>query len=230
MKDINDTHSLRVIPALSGDAGVTKYEIPILKESHSYTFTKFDAGSKVKPHSHDEGQLRIITRGLFNFVVNGETFKDMGELDWIYIPKGTVYSIETVEAGAMVTPYHTSCECMSDRNVKEDFADVDEQDVLDNVSRLQIQTWKYIDREIGVRHVGPMAQDFKMRFNVGASDKVIDLVDANGITLAAIKALNSKLVEKDAQVRALERRLQELEKQSSACGVTHNAYETMSIA
>ena len=27
-KGINDTHSLRVIPALSGDDGVTKYEIP----------------------------------------------------------------------------------------------------------------------------------------------------------------------------------------------------------
>src|SRR5688572_10330405 len=93
----NDTHSLRVIPALSGDAGVTKYEIPVLKESNSYTYTKFAAGSKVKTHAHDEGQLRILTSGSFDFVVNGEKFEKLEEADWIYIPKDAEYGIVTLE-------------------------------------------------------------------------------------------------------------------------------------
>jgi hypothetical protein len=52
---LNDTHSLRLIPSLSADRGVTKYEIPILKESRSYTLTKYETGSVVRPHNHDEG-------------------------------------------------------------------------------------------------------------------------------------------------------------------------------
>ena len=210
-KGINDTHSLRVIPALSGDSGVTKYEIPVLKESHSYTYTKFESGSTVRSHSHDEGQLRIITSGSFNFVVNGESFKELEEADWIYIPKDAEYSIETLKSGAILTGYGMSCKCSgSDRAIKENFADVDEQELLRGVAGLRIESWNYTDRDHGVRHIGPMAQDFKATFNVGGSDKLIDWVDANGVILGAIKALNTKLVEKDGQIDALQERLNEL--------------------
>lgn len=211
-KGINDTHSLRVIPALSGDAGVTKYEIPVLKESHSYTYTKFDAGTNVKRHSHDEGQLRIITSGSFNFVVNDEKFEKLEEADWIYIPKDADYSIETLEPGAILTGYGMSCKCSSDRNIKTDFSGVDEQEILRKVSALQIESWSYTDRDHGIRHIGPMAQDFKSTFNVGGSDKVIDMVDANGVILAAIKALNTKLEEKDSQLESLQAELAEFRK------------------
>lgn len=210
-KGINDTHSLRVIPALSGDSGVTKYEIPVLKESHSYTYTKFESGSTVRSHSHDEGQLRIITSGSFNFVVNGESFKELEEADWIYIPKDAEYSIETLKPGAILTGYGMSCKCSgSDRAIKENFTDVDEQELLRGVAGLRIENWNYTDRDYGVRHIGPMAQDFKATFNVGGSDKLIDWVDANGVILGAIKALNTKLVEKDVQIDALQERLNEL--------------------
>ena len=107
---------------------------------------------------------------------------------------------------------------VSDRNIKTDFASVDEEAILDKVARLPIETWSYTDREIGVRHIGPMAQDFYNSFSVGGSDKVINMVDANGVNLAAIKALNTKLEEKDAQIQALQEQLdavlQKLEKLS----------------
>jgi len=215
---INDTHSLRVIPALSGDAGVTKYEIPVLKESHSYTYTKFAQGSFVAKHSHDEGQLRIITSGKFEFTVNGEVFKDLEEADWIYIPKDADYSIKTIVSGAILTGYGMSCKCSSDRKIKENFSDIDEQDILRKVAALSIESWSYTDKEQGVRHIGPMAQDFKSAFNVGGSDKFIDMVDANGVVLAAIKALNAKIEIKDAQIEALQRRLDKL---SGENGSTH---------
>jgi len=109
---LNDTHSLRRIPALSGDDGVKKYEIPITKESKFYTFTDFSPQSEVRTHAHDESQLKIVTRGSFTFVVGGERFEQMEEADWIYIPKGVPYSITTSEGGAMLTPYHVRCECM----------------------------------------------------------------------------------------------------------------------
>ena len=64
----------------------------------------------------------------------------------------------------------------------------------------------------GVRHIGPMAQDFKAAFGVGESDTGIATVDADGVVLAAIQGLNQKLEETRAENAELKRRLQELEK------------------
>jgi quercetin dioxygenase-like cupin family protein len=110
VEGLNDTHSLRQIPAMSGDGGVKKYELPIIKESKSYTFTEFAPKSVVRMHSHDEAQLRIITRGSFDFVVGDQRFAQLEEADWIYIPKDTLYSISTNEGGAVITGYGVPCD------------------------------------------------------------------------------------------------------------------------
>jgi len=47
-------------------------------------------------------------------------------------------------------------------------------------------------RKQGVRHVGPMAQDFYVAFGVGADDKHITSIDEDGVALAAIKALHAE--------------------------------------
>jgi hypothetical protein len=98
----------------------------------------------------------------------------------------------------------------SDRDIKENFTEVDEQEILRKVASLPIETWNYTDREKGVRHIGPMAQDFMASFNVGDSDRHIHMVDANGVNLAAIKALNRKLEEKDSQITELQEQLAEV--------------------
>lgn len=92
----------------------------------------------------------------------------------------------------------------SDRNIKENFSAVDDQEVLRKVANLNIEHWNYNDREHGVRHIGPMAQDFMTAFNVGDSDRHINFIDANGVNLAAIKALNTKLEEKENQILKLQ--------------------------
>jgi len=101
---------------------------------------------------------------------------------------------------------------LSDRNIKANFSDVDEQEILRKVANLNIEHWNYNDREQGVRHIGPMAQDFMAAFNVGDSDRHIHMVDANGVNLAAIKALNTRLEEKDAQILDLQQQLGEVMK------------------
>jgi hypothetical protein len=108
--------------------------------------------------------------------------------------------------------------CASDRNIKDNFQPVDEQAILDKVAQLPIETWNYTDREPGVKHIGPMAQDFMAAFGVGDSDKHIHMVDANGVNLAAIKALNRKLEEKDAQIDALSEKLDAVMKKLEELG------------
>jgi Chaperone of endosialidase len=108
----------------------------------------------------------------------------------------------------------------SDRNAKFAFQSVDSQWVLDRVVDLPISTWSYKDGKDGhARHIGPMAQDFHSAFDVGASDRYIFQVDGDGVSLAAIQALDAKVdaLEADnaqlrASLNALQERLEKLDK------------------
>lgn len=53
-----------------------------------------------------------------------------------------------------------------------------------------------------------MAQDFQASFGLGDKDTVIHTVNADGVALAAIKGLNTKV---DDKTKVLEARLNELE-------------------
>ena len=70
----------------------------------------------------------------------------------------------------------------------------------------------------GLKHIGPVAQDFHAAFGLGDSDRAIGTVDESGVALAAIQGLNQKLEatektmrEKDAEIQALQARLERLE-------------------
>jgi hypothetical protein len=65
---------------------------------------------------------------------------------------------------------------------------LDDAAVLAKVAALPLSTWSYIS-ERGVRHVGPMAQDFYAAFHVGEDDRHITSIDEDGVALAAIKGL-----------------------------------------
>ena len=105
----------------------------------------------------------------------------------------------------------------SDRNVKENFAAINPNAVLDRVAALPILRWNY-KNETNVTHLGPMAQDFYAAFAVGMDDKHISMVDADGVALAAIQGLNQKverlsgeLKSKDNENTELKARLERLE-------------------
>jgi len=95
--------------------------------------------------------------------------------------------------------------CVSDRNVKRDIEPVDEQAVLEAVARLPVSTWSYKSDDPAVRHMGPMAQDFKASFGLGDSDRSYHPIDAHGVTLAAIQALYERLEEQEARIERLEK-------------------------
>ncbi len=110
-------------------------------------------------------------------------------------------------AGVPVPPGQEFCgvECpKSDRNVKRAFLPVDAADVLRRVVALEITTWEYKKDPADLRHLGPMAQDFKQAFGLGHDDKTIFPLDASGVAMAAIQALH-------AENEALRERLAQLE-------------------
>lgn len=82
---------------------------------------------------------------------------------------------------------------ISDRDAKRDFVPVDRDAILDQLSRLPLSTWSYRSDAQRTRHIGPMAQDFKLTFDVGASDKTIFPLDESGVAFAAIQALDQRI-------------------------------------
>src|SRR5262249_41916142 len=84
---------------------------------------------------------------------------------------------------------YDQCRAVSDRDAKRDFREVNPHEILEALATLEISTWRYKADDATVRHLGPMAQDFHARFGLGSSDRRIDMVDANGVLVAAVKAL-----------------------------------------
>ena len=101
--------------------------------------------------------------------------------------------------------------CASDRSIKRQIIPADEQAVLDAVSQMPISTWSYQTGDAKVRHLGPMAQDFHAAFGLGTTDVAYDPVDAHGVELTAIKALNTRIRQLQSQNAQLEERLKKLE-------------------
>lgn len=112
----------------------------------------------------------------------------------------TFYSNSSLTAGVTLTPGGGSWSSLSDARVKEKVAAVDAQEILRGVASLPLSTWKYQSQNASIRHIGPMAQDFKKVFGVGEDERYITTVDADGVALAAIQGLNEK-------VEALQERL-----------------------
>jgi hypothetical protein len=104
----------------------------------------------------------------------------------------------------------------SDRNSKTDIQPVDTAAILECVAKMPVQQWRFKAEAENVKHVGPMAQDFRAAFGLGAHETAIATVDADGVALAAIQGLNQKLNQelkrRDAENAELKQRLEALEK------------------
>jgi hypothetical protein len=131
---------------------------------------------------------------------------------------------------ACITPTSTQPGCpgnvavASDRNIKRDIEPADVDGVLARLRALTISRWRYIGEADGVRHLGPMAQDFHASFGLGDDDRSYQPVDGHGVALASIQALDRIARAQRDEIRkleranaALERRLDALEHGGVAC-------------
>jgi len=58
----------------------------------------------------------------------------------------------------------------SDRNLKDNFVPVSTREILAKVAGLPITRWNY-KSDTNTAHLGPVAQDFRAAFGLGADDK-----------------------------------------------------------
>lgn len=102
--------------------------------------------------------------------VNEFIIKDNGD---VYIENGTV-------------------QVTSSRDSKENFTQLEPEDVLAKLSRLPVTVWNYKKDGPQVRHLGPVAEEFHALFGLGADDKHVSFGDTSGLALVAIQALNEQ--------------------------------------
>jgi hypothetical protein len=115
----------------------------------------------------------------------------------------------------------------SDVNRKHLFTEVSGEDVLARLRTLPISSWSYRSENDDVRHIGPMAQDFRATFGLGDDERVISTVDADGVALAAAQALEQRTTEQAARIEALEQRNARLEQENAEMRARLERIETL---
>ena len=154
--------------------------------SHAGAFVWADSSTGVSRSSTRDDEFNIYASGGSRFLTNRY---------------GTV--------GAVLASGSGSWSSMSDREQKERIEPIDPGEVLEALARVDVATWRYLAEEDGVRHMGPVAQDFHAAFGLGVDERTIDAVDADGVILAAIQGLHALLLEREQELRALRRALRD---------------------
>ena len=184
---------------------------------------EFLSNPQSDPNQWRPGYIQSIDNGSFTFTgglgfyVNGSgSGNKFGSIEAMRVingrvgigtndPQQALHVVGNILATGTITPN-------SDRNAKADFAAVDNASILERVSKLNIQQWRFKAETKGVKHIGPMAQDFRAAFGLGENPTAIATVDADGVALAAIQGLNEKLEQKETEITELKRRLEKLER------------------
>jgi len=74
---------------------------------------------------------------------------------------------------------------------------------LARIAAMPVRERNYKSQPAAIRHVGPTAQDFHAAFGLGEDARRINSIDADGIALAAARALEARTRELDARHQAL---------------------------
>ena len=86
--------------------GVTRWLIPV--DMSAFTLqvvTSVAPGARIARHAHDGAMLRYLTKGSFR--LNGVDYKTG---DWVLVPHGLPYEMETDEGYTVVSSY-VNCQC-----------------------------------------------------------------------------------------------------------------------
>jgi trimeric autotransporter adhesin len=117
------------------------------------------------------------------------------------------YSNGAMTTGVTLAAGGGSWASVSDRERKRDFAPVDGDHILARLAALPVTSWSYRDDPSGRRYIGPVAQDFHALFALG-DDTTIATLDVDGVTLAAVQALEQRSRDLEERYRREHARLE----------------------
>jgi trimeric autotransporter adhesin len=115
-----------------------------------------------------------------------------------------IFTNTALSNGCLIAAGGTAWSCTSSRLEKENFAEVDGEDVLRRLRSVPVTSWNGIAEGAQVRHIGPMAQDWHAAFALNDDPLTIHQGDLAGVSLAAVQALDGRTERQEERIRALE--------------------------
>ena len=138
------------------------------------------------------------------------------------------YTDADLLTGVELLPGAGSWSILSDSSKKENINLIDGAAYLSALNAINVYKWNYKSQADSIRHIGPMAQDFKRLFQIGVDETMINSGDFDGINLMLLKALQQELLQKEDLIKELNRLellLEELEKQKNTMNHKLNEIE-----
>lgn len=117
--------------------------------------------------------------------------------------------------GCDLTVAVPSWTCASSRTLKENFGEVDGEDILARLRGVPITTWTMRGSKEPIRHLGPVAEDFYDAFELGLGNTTIGMGDIDGVTFAAAQALEKRTSALKAEITARDAKISSLEQKAS---------------
>ncbi|MEO9530970.1 MAG: tail fiber domain-containing protein [Crocinitomicaceae bacterium] len=109
------------------------------------------------------------------------------------------YTAGDLSTGVELAPGAGAWSTLSDRDSKEDIQEINPEEYLELLDRIEVYKWKYIAQDSSINHIGPMAQDFYSTFKLGTDSTTINSGDFDGINMLLLKALMDRTKELENQ-------------------------------
>jgi hypothetical protein len=183
---------------VSGEFSFAAGRRAVISAEHSGTFIFADASGMEFP-STSENEFAVRATGGIRFITsvneNGES------ISGVHLPAGS---------GSWAT--------LSDQSAKSGFKSVNQNEILSLVVNLPITTWYYRSQNESIEHIGPSSQDFYAAFGFGEDGQTISMVDADGVSFAAIQGLHEIIRDQEKRIQEQDNRLMEIETQLEDMG------------
>jgi hypothetical protein len=108
-----------------------------------------------------------------------------------------LFTNQGLTSGVTMSAGGGSWSTVSDCRKKENFRQVNAEEILKKVAALPVTNWNYKAQPLNQRHIGPMAQDFYTAFQLDGigNDTTINTGDIDGVNMVAIQALEKRTVQ-----------------------------------
>ena len=135
-----------------------------------------------------------------------------------YVNGFRLFTSQNLSSGVTLAAGGGSWASVSDFRKKENFQEIDKEDILKKVAGIPITNWNYKTQSSAQRHIGPMAQDFYKAFHLDGigNDTTINTVDIDGVNMVAIQALESRTVQLQEENDQLKASLDAMNKRMAA--------------
>jgi trimeric autotransporter adhesin len=128
----------------------------------------------------------------------------INQATWRTIGGFRIFTNTGLTTWCLIAAGGTAWSCTSSRLEKENFAEVDGEDVLRRLRAVPVTSWNGIAEGPEVRHIGPMAQDWHAAFALNDDPLTIHQGDLAGVSLAAVQALDGRTERQEERIRQLE--------------------------